>query len=183
MFKRKSKKNLPAPTSSVPDPKKTFTKHEEKKLQALAKKAQKAEEKESPVQLMSVKRTARHGEDDGGETTTIPEEVVKSFEDTMTTPNRPAPLSSQTQASGSKPSLKAQSSVHTFSGDNVTSSTSFNFGEESTECDEETVKLDFEEDKQEYEFEVVPTEYPNMKIMRNRLESVQSPRINRSYEL
>ena len=183
MFKRKGKKNLPdSPSTPVSEQKKTLTKHEEKKLQALAKKAQKAEEKESPVQLVSVKRTARIGEDGGEGKTAKPN---KSREDTATRSNKPAPLPSQTQSSASKvrPALKAQSSVHIFSTDSVTSSTSFDFGGESRECDEETVKFSFEEDKREYEFEVVPTSHPNVRIMRNRLDSVPSPRINCSYEL
>ena len=161
-------------------------KKKDKKRLAQAKKLQKEEEKNSPVQLVSVVKRAAD-DDNGGEETTKPTEMHKLVRTPNTTPTGSASHPPQDQPSARGPStnlraLKAQSSVHVIRKDSVTSTASFDLGGEHLECDYETVQLTFD-DKREDEFELVPTNHPNMQIMRNRLESAPSPRINRSYEL
>ncbi len=186
MFRRKSTKNQIQP-NLVSGQKKTG--NDKKRLARQAKK-QKKKEKESPVQLVSVKMTANDADWEEMTKSTEAEETSRKRPiETNTTPTKPAPLPPPVErdAGGhatNHATLKSQSSLHIISGDSVTSTTSFDFRGEELNWDEETIKLSFKDDDERVdEFEVVPTNHPNIQLLRNRLESTASTRINISYEL
>lgn len=185
MFSRKSKKNSAAPSELE---QKKREKKEKKRL-AKAKKINESIEEDSPVQLIAlVKPSGSNGE----ETFQPGKEPMETSSQPSITPQSahlPRPQAEPSTGGPNRNHLKAQSSIHIISSDSVTSMATFNLQGENLDCDEETVKLSFGAANDEWgdrvgdEFEIMPTNNDSMIVMRNRLESVPSPRINRSYEL